>query len=105
MWLPVPGSAGIANKTCTVRLRRILRSAAWRKGVTLSQMDQLGVFVAELREGIQPLRMAAPKYSYRYPSVCSSNCSAMSEKHSRFRKRGNSSKTCARSVRKLSMNC
>jgi hypothetical protein len=60
-------------------------------------MDQLGVFDAELREGfgIQPLRMAAPKYSYRYPSVRSSNCSAMLEKHSRFRKRGNSSKTCA----------
>src|SRR5947209_20492080 len=36
------GHCGIANKTCTVRLRRILRSAAWRKGVTLSQMDQLG---------------------------------------------------------------
>src|SRR6266513_411595 len=38
----LPGSAGIANKTCTVRLHRILSSAAWRKGVTLSQMDQLG---------------------------------------------------------------
>src|SRR5437588_673730 len=41
MWLPVPGSAGIANKTCTVRLRRILRSAAWRKGVTLVLEDVL----------------------------------------------------------------
>src|SRR2546421_12571694 len=42
MWLRVPGSGGIANKTCTVRLRRILRSAAWRKGVTLSQNGSAG---------------------------------------------------------------
>jgi hypothetical protein len=51
MWLPVTGAAGIVNKTCTVRLRRILRSAAWRKGAALSQMDQLGVFDAEIRKG------------------------------------------------------
>jgi hypothetical protein len=41
MRLPVPGSAGIANKTCAVRLHRILSSAAWRKGVTLSQMERI----------------------------------------------------------------
>jgi hypothetical protein len=38
-WLPVPGSAGIAIGSFTVRLRRILRSAPRREAVTLSQMD------------------------------------------------------------------
>ena len=83
------------------------RLPAWFTQRFASRYQSTQLFDGELPNGfgLSQSQTAGLKYSSPYPSEHSSNFSATSEKLNRFRKRGNSSRACARCARRPSTIC